>query len=529
MPDEVGDRQGNLARRRGAKTCAHGLPGGWAIGVVAAVMLALSWGAISLGIYTGRAASDQLLFHEPTVRMFARQWPRTDLSDYLSATSPGYHLALAMVARTMTDSRAGLQMAGALFTVAMAGVLVWVCLRELRSAGVKRCAGWRALWVCMPMLASVYVFLPGVWLLPDNAGWLMVLVVFVLAQARISAGGWMDVRSGSTCGRRFGAEGLWWIACAAALLGVVFVRQSHLWVAGVLMAAAYVRPRRNEPVSTDGSVLALFDHVPRRLAGAMLAGLAVVPAAVVLAMFAKMWGGLVPPRFQGQHASANPATPALALSLLAVYSVFFIGFWGESLRGLWREKKWLVLLCAMAGMVLAAVPETTYAYPARGSGIWGAVRVLQERGVVLMGRTSPLLLVLAPIGAVALCAWVADVRGARRWVLLGVFVAYVLAQTANANAWQRYLEPGLLMFVAMFACWGWRDGMRGAEDDRSSQWRCGRVAVPGMMASARWIGPAVLTTALALITAREFFFGSRLDPANPPPMPPEVRLPEHKG
>src|SRR5205085_160310 len=69
--------------------------------------------------HKGRAWYDQRYYHEATIRAFARQWPYFDFRDYWSATTPGYHLAMAAVARFITESRTGLQLAGMAFTVGL--------------------------------------------------------------------------------------------------------------------------------------------------------------------------------------------------------------------------------------------------------------------------------------------------------------------------------------------------------------------------------------------------------------------------
>jgi len=60
----------------------------------------------------GRGAFDQLNYHEQVIRRFVEQWPAPDLSDYLSATTPGYHLALAAFAEYAGESAVALRLAG---------------------------------------------------------------------------------------------------------------------------------------------------------------------------------------------------------------------------------------------------------------------------------------------------------------------------------------------------------------------------------------------------------------------------------
>src|SRR5690606_37961413 len=45
--------------------------------------------------YTTSEASDALKYHLPVIREMAAEWPRVDIVNYRSATSPGYHLVMA--------------------------------------------------------------------------------------------------------------------------------------------------------------------------------------------------------------------------------------------------------------------------------------------------------------------------------------------------------------------------------------------------------------------------------------------------
>src|ERR1043166_5525589 len=62
------------------------------------VFVGVAAGLILTGWDRGRGWYDQHYYHEPTIRAFANQWPHFDLGNYWSATTPGYHLALAAVA-----------------------------------------------------------------------------------------------------------------------------------------------------------------------------------------------------------------------------------------------------------------------------------------------------------------------------------------------------------------------------------------------------------------------------------------------
>ncbi|MGD2071338.1 MAG: hypothetical protein PVI57_21895, partial [Gemmatimonadota bacterium] len=70
---------------------------------VAALFLAAAGPVTFLSSADYASAGDEAHFHHPTVRTFADQLPRPDLTDYRSATTPLYHLGLAVVSRLTGD------------------------------------------------------------------------------------------------------------------------------------------------------------------------------------------------------------------------------------------------------------------------------------------------------------------------------------------------------------------------------------------------------------------------------------------
>ncbi len=448
----VGDRR----RAAGRLTAALVL---MSLALVVCGMLAIT------GVMKGRGAHDQLNFHEKVVRTFASQWPRPAFDDYLSATTPGYHVVLAWAVERGVDSTTGLRLVGLTFTLGLLGTLgLWVGWRLDRTM---------ALAVCLPMAVSLYVVQSGAWLLPDNLGWWVALVVVMLALRR-----------------KFDA---WTLLLGGVLLALLVVcRQIHIWAAAPLWVAAWLSAdvEDNPAVfeSPDGRVrqtgLELMTNMAVRLFHAFLALLASAPAFAFLLLFHGLWGGLVPPTFQemyrGETAAASPvlaspAAPAFFLSIFGVVSVFFAGFLVQPMLVILRKWSILVPIAAAVGVILALLPETTYSEPNRTSGIWNAVKAMP----VLWGRTSLVMLVLAPLGAVALVTWAWALSHRSRWIVLSAVAGFVAAQCVSAQLWQRYTEPFVLMLVALMAA---------------------EVGIGRGARLARIIGPVALAVILASVT-----------------------------
>ncbi len=420
---------------------------------------------VGLQVQRGRQGSDQLRYHEVVVREFARDWPALNFDDYLSATTPGYHIAIATGAKVMGDQRWKLQALGSLFTIAFVGLFAWT-LSTRAPPGV-------ALALALPMATSLYVWPTAVWLLPDGAGWLGVLVILLLA---------LDAKPRTRTQ----------ILAGLALLALVFVRQSHLWAAAVLWTAAWLpasleaAPDQNTRVSLFSEFRSLLKDPKTRARAAIWAVLATLPAFLLVAWFASIWGGLTPPSFaaadsdQPLHTAVNPATPAYVLAVFGALSPFYVAFFWASLRTLARKRPYILAGAGLIALVIAVVPATSYDMDA---GRWtGIVWSLAQRAPVIADHTSSAIALLAIIGAIVILALLCAIPARTRWILLAALAAFTAAQTANFQAWQRYVEPFALMWLAL---------------------ACVRIPTPEQrgLAYLRWVLPAILGVGFAVLTA----------------------------
>lgn len=417
-----------------------------------------AWALIASGYVRDRGAFDQLNYHEQVVRTFAEQFPALDYSNYLSATTPGYHTLLAAAAHLGADSRWILQGLGSLFTVGLLALLAWGVAAP--GSGARDPSRTR-LALLLPLIASMPVFYAGVWMLPDNAGWLGVLAVWLLA-----------LRPRFTPGTI--------VAGGLLLAALVFVRQIHLWPLAMLLAAAWLgsRSRPGEPFDFAADLRDLTADLPARLARVGVVLLAALPAVAVLVWFWRLWGGLTPPVFVERHVGGNPSAPAFVLALFGGLGLFFVPFVWGGLRLLWVRHWWLLLLALGLGLLLALAPETSRSYgEGRYSGLWEVARQ-----VPAPADRSLLVAPLAVVGAVLVAAWFVALEQRDRWIMLAALVAFTAAQCASFKLWQRYSEPFVLLWLALAAA---------------------RTAAPLTGAGQSWrvIGPSLLALCLAAVTA----------------------------
>lgn len=447
----------------------------WWPAMVVALVFALGLVAVlASGVERGRGAFDQINYHEPAILRFAEEMPRPDVSDYLSATTPGYHILLAGVARWGSDSLVVLRAVGAVFTVGLLAVFTrWLTPR----AGVLA-----ALAMGLCLTGSVYVFEAGVYLLPDNAAWFGVLgVVLIALRPRV--------------------DRVTLVGGGMVLLALVLVRQNHLWVAGVLWAAGWLGSELHAERGSLGEVRALFTRPGPRLGRMGVVFLATLPAIGAVAWFVWVWGGLTVPIYHGYMHGSNPSTPSFILAQIAVIAVFHAGYWGPGALRLMRQGPWVLVLAGLLGAALAIAPETTYTVDeGRYGGLWG----IAARAPVVFGHSSSLIVALSACGAAALAAWLAGVTHRQRWVLIAALAGFTLALTNVQNAWQRYHEPMLLMLAGIMSALIVLRERSVGQNENSSAGRWSR--------RARAAGPTALVLLLSATTAHRFVRAPEADP-----------------
>ncbi len=371
--------------------------------------------------YRTRAGFDHGEYHLPVIDAFAMQLPTPDLSDYASATTPGYHLLMAAAGRAFSDDPRVLRAFSLLIGSALVGLLVGALAR---TRGVPF-----ALTRALPLAASLYVVSSAAWLLPDNAAWLCVLGIVLLSLKAT-----LRVRTLALAG--------------AVLIALVLVRQIHLWAAAPIWLAWWIGPREEDPRAA--TLIPTPDNPLRhRAARAALAVALTAPAFLVVGWFVLVWGGMTPPSFDERLSGPNLVVPATVLTLIAIYGAFFSGDW---LPGAWlavrkNPRLWvLVLLGALMGLIVGVAPPSSYHFEDRISHIWNLVRRLPT-----LADRSPVIVLGSVAGGVTVALIGAALPRRDAFILLAALAGFVASQTVGALAWPRYYEPLLLIMLAL-AC-----------------------------------------------------------------------------
>jgi hypothetical protein len=375
----------------------------------------LAFAGVLAGLEGTYAHADQVAYHAPTIAKMAAEMPSPVLSDYQSATAPGFHLAMSAFSSLGADSSA-LRAMNALFGAAL--VAFATALVAVRGGGRAALAFGAAL------ALSPYTLNPSIWLATDNLAMLFVLAAFAAA---------MPLAAGR-------APRAAVVGAAASILAVaaVGVRQIMAYAAafpGAAIVARACAERRMPSVAALGG-----------------AALALVPALLLVAFFVWLWGGLVPPSFQQYHGSGgNPATPVYALALVGIWGLaVFLGIPGY-LRELLTPR--MALVAMLAGAACCLVPSNYVVHVRFGGVLWTVASKLPS-----IAERSLLLVPLAALGAAAIAAYLRlwsrsqDIaaRGIGAYALFAL-LGSIAAQTANSQCFERYLQPPVLVFTAIAA------------------------------------------------------------------------------
>ena len=375
---------------------------GPAAGISVAVFACVALPLIVFNYDHGRAYYDQLNYHAPAIRHFLAGG---DFRDYPSATTPGFHLVMAAVARWISDSERVLKFVSFLITSASIWVLTQRVARQARG-------GIQAVTLVLPLLFSIYFLPAGVWLLPDNLAWLSVLWVLILA---------LDFRD----------DGRWYVLTSLSLVVAVLVRQSNLWLCFVVYATAMT----SAPPGRDQT----FAWWPLTRTS-----LATVPSVCVVAYFVTLWHGTVPPSFAQKHSSVNLAAAPYLLSIFAVYSVFYLPLiWSEASRWM-RGRNGIRLSCwgAITGLSTTLLTPTDWsADQGRVSGLWNLTRLLPS-----IEHHSLVIVALSVLGGVSGALWLSLASPRVRTVTVASVLGFVAAQSLSHFVYERYYA-GLVFFL----------------------------------------------------------------------------------
>ena len=413
---------------------------------LALVLAAAVLPVIFLGADATSEAADEAAAHLPTIRQFAAQMPAPDVSDYPSATAPGYHLLMSVPAR-LGASLAALRVLGSLAGLALV-LLAW-------RVAAAACGPAVAFALALPLACSTYVLSGCAWLTTD-------VLAVLLGTAAVAVSAFVPPRP-----RTF-------LVLAALFAAAVAVRQTGIALAGPILAAGIL----GSPLGNSASSGEQWrGDAPRSWRAVAMALAALVPGALLLLALVRAWGGLTPPAFRSLHdRGLSPLAPAYGLALVGAWSVpLLLPLAAEVVRSVRRHALAVVAVVASA-VIGAAVPESTVSVD---DGRWGGALWVSVGAFPTVASRSPVIVGAAAAGALALAAlWIraAEIgRGRHATVVLVGLLSMFAVQAGNSQLWQRYFDPAILVAL----CWLVALGI-----DRTRPHSAGRAALGGLLLAA---------------------------------------------
>lgn len=396
---QADQREGQWLARSGAAWVAAGT---LAVGFVLLVVP-----PILAGLDTMLQHGDMAKFHLPQVNQHIASPLAFFEYEATSATTPGHHFFLAYAAMLMGYDAVGegdlpIRFLNALFGLAVVLLSYRIFLRLGRDV-IAAAA------LSLPLLGSNYVIAASIWVNTDNGAtvWYLACLWTLLFHAHVG-----------------------WRAFLFPVL-LVFWRQIYL------------------PATGAFGLMALW---PGKLKTYLPLGvLAALPPLMLVGAYAYAWQGLTPGTTQYYNkATVNPSVPLHALAMIGLLGAAYLPILVQAVRS-WPRKELIRLVGAslLVPMFLWIVADSNYDGE---MGRWGSVVWLLAGKLPTVGTRSPVVLLLAWAGAAAAIAM--GVRAYREryypaeLALLGL---YLLGYSFQVFAWQRYVEPAILITLGVFA------------------------------------------------------------------------------
>jgi hypothetical protein len=340
---------------------------------------------------------DEAKFHYPTIVEFRAQFPDFVFSNYMSATTPLYHVGLATISYISGTSVLNLRVVNALFCLLG---LLWFSRYLIAGGGAKS-----GLILSLLFMASPYFIGPAVRLSTDNAA-LILAMSAMIHMARF--------RSGFT--NR--------LVTIVLITGAILTRQIYVWLLGVYFFNLLWR-RKDDP--------------RRQLLPDLL--LILIPAGLLI-YFILLWQGLTPPRFSSHtQKSIDLEGLIFSVSVLGLYGAVF-GVWlMKMVRGFEYRPLAVIVLISVMTLIFSPV-SNWYDNFERGGWIWLVVSKLP-----MVGGTSIVFWALFPLGLIVLGLLMRYLFEKREWAMAVMLPLWFASSVVNTKIYQKYYEPWLLFVL----------------------------------------------------------------------------------
>jgi hypothetical protein len=383
--------------------------------VVAAVML----GGLQREIVTFHG-SDEKAHHYPVILRFIGTFPRMQIWDYDSATTPLFHVVFATLGRLISPSLPFLRAVNAGLSYASAVLIFFLFHRFYRVDTVT------ALLIALALILSPYVFGISFLLLTDSMALLFVIATLFATALYLQRGDWCWLAAAALC-----------TSCA------VLTRQSNIWLFPLILSASVIRPQPDRRAAILGALVLL--------------ALAAAPFVVLFLA----WGGPNPPKWHVQSAF-NPGAVTFFTACIGAYGAPLAvvarlngARWSsaQAARAVAVVAAATALLLWLGPLQYVAAQERDIAQsiiPSDGY-LWRVSRLFP-----VIAGTSLLFWLLVPLG-IAVLRHAFEKEGFRSLAVL-IYLFASMTFIGNAAIYQKYFDylALLISFMVVFGGPGYR-------------------------------------------------------------------------
>ena len=180
--------------------------------------------------------NDEKDFHYPIILRFIETFPKMELWDYRSSTTPLFHVVFAVLGKFISPSLPFLRAVNVGVTY-LAGLILFVIFRKVLEADF-----WSSVLSALALVLLPYVFGISFLLLTDNLAMMFAVIAIYFALLYIHGGRWNLI-----------AFAAFFAMCS------IMTRQLYLWLFVLLFAASVWRSRDDaaEPISGIFALIAL--------------------------------------------------------------------------------------------------------------------------------------------------------------------------------------------------------------------------------------------------------------------------------
>lgn len=342
---------------------------------------------------------DEPMYHYPTILNFANQLPFPNIRNYDSATTPLFHILMAVFSKLTGSNIRYLRLVNFFITYIAVLLLFFVLVKRVKLNTTY------SLLFSMLFALSPYFFREAFVVLTDNLPivWLLCFFNFYFKYKE-------DQKQ------------KWFLLAMLFVMLLCFTRQTYLFLCLA--------------ISID--VIAGEKPIKKKVKNLWLIFVAAIPTLVLFII----WKGLTPPTFQEYHTRTsffNTKAVFYGVSVLGFYSIFISGW--DLCKSVFQQKKVLVIgYVLLTWLALFLFPLVKH------RGDFGYLWYVAEPLPYIAG-TSLLFWLLLPLGAICLLGiWNKDGYSFLFFFLLCLF----LSEMPNNLIFQRYYDSSILLVLIFF-------------------------------------------------------------------------------